>query len=230
MIRWQLAKLCPALTCCWKIANPLFATYLEMQPEKGISSTPFALVQLIAFAKNLRFAVNLNFAEQSGAKLQAMWSQAVAAIAPNFTPPYLNSAESKESEAVQACSSSLKLTGILKIKIMKLMEVQGLDNRSLDLVVWLKVLKQLSRLSWSARDILLFPCTTAWASADLMAGQGNAPAATQAFPLITHGNLISCFLVYRITRLSYSWVWEQEDSANKDIFIAGLTPVVLGEG
>lgn len=43
-----------------------------MQPEKGISSTPFALVQLIAFAKNLRFAVNLNFAEQGGTKLQAM--------------------------------------------------------------------------------------------------------------------------------------------------------------
>lgn len=147
-----------------------------------------------------------------------------------FHPPLTWTVLRVESEAVQACSSSLKLTGILKIKIMKLMEVQGLDNRSLDLVVWLKVLKQLSRLRWSARDILLFPCTTAWASADLMAGQGNAPAATQAFPLIAHGNLISCFLVYRITRLSYSWVWEQEDSANKDIFIAGLTPVVLGEG
>lgn len=38
------------------------------------------------------------------------------------------------------------------------MEVQGgLDNRALALVVWLKVLKQLSRLSWTARDILFFP-------------------------------------------------------------------------
>lgn len=38
------------------------------------------------------------------------------------------------------------------------MEVQaGLDNGALALVVWLKALKRLSRLSWTARDILFFP-------------------------------------------------------------------------
>lgn len=66
--------------------------------------------------------------------------------------------EDKDPVFIQACSPALKLTGILRILIINIMEVQGgLDNRALALVVWLKVLKQLSRLSWTARDILFFP-------------------------------------------------------------------------
>lgn len=53
----------------------------------------------------------------------------IAPVSSSLTPPTL---KLREPEAFQACSPALKLTGILIIIIMKLMEVEGgLDRRAL---------------------------------------------------------------------------------------------------
>lgn len=84
------------------------------------------------------------------------------------------------------------------------MEVEGeLDNRALVLVVGLKGLKWLSRLSLErkghpilSRPLRLGFCLLWW----------EDRAIFLVFPPLARGNLITCFFGYPVTRLSYSQV------------------------
>lgn len=108
---------------------------LKCVTKTSICGKLIAAVRVVAFTANLGFCRKFQVwaAEQSGRReAGGGGGGAVTGIAPvssSLTPPTL---KLREPEAFQACSPALKLTGILIIIIMKLMEVEGgLDRRAL---------------------------------------------------------------------------------------------------